>query len=58
MNWKHWLYIVYIVLAALVASGIISSCSVYHGIDAKGCTRIVTTDTTLINHLGTYKFSH
>lgn len=61
MNWKHLFYIVYIVLAALVSAGVIScmsSCSVYHGTDIKGWTRIVTTDTTLINHAGTYKISH
>ena len=61
MSWKHWLYIIYILLAALVSAGIIScmsSCSVAHSLDTKGWTRIVTTDTTLINHVGTYKVAH
>ena len=61
MTWKHLIYIVYIVLAALVSAGVIScisSCSVAHSLDTKGWARIVTTDTTLINHVCTYKVAH
>lgn len=53
MKWKHWLYILYIVLAALVSAGIICSCSTTHTIQGKGTTRIVTTDTSVIYHSGT-----
>ena len=61
MNWKHWLYIIYIVLGALVSSGVIScmtSCSVSHTMDAQGCTRVVTSDTTFVKHTGLYILKH
>ena len=58
MKFKHFLYLLYIILAALVSAGFLSSCSVYHNIDTKGYTRIVTTDTALVSHNGTFKIVH
>lgn len=58
MKFKHFLYLLYIILAALVSAGFLSSCSVYHNIDTKGYTRIVTTDTTFVSHQGTCKLSN
>ena len=58
MKFKHFLYLLYIILAALVSAGFLSSCSVYHTTDTKGYTRIVTIDTSFVSHLGTFKLVH
>ena len=58
MKFKHFLYLLYIILAALASAGFLSSCSVYRNVDTKGYTRIVTTDTTFVSHDGAYKHVH